>query len=90
MGCMHSINLVFLLTETELNTLVSSVRTRSRLVLSYKIKTTLVFGVMQKPRGYYCAVLFQAFPWFRVAYFSLLTRLYVTVQWIAHACGLTW
>ncbi|GJN05490.1 hypothetical protein PR202_ga23119 [Eleusine coracana subsp. coracana] len=31
-----------------------------------------------------------AFPWFRIAYFILWTCLYVIVQWIAHACGLTW
>ncbi|CAA6668939.1 unnamed protein product [Spirodela intermedia] len=30
------------------------------------------------------------FPWFGMAYFVLWSCLYVTFQWILHACGFTW
>lgn len=30
------------------------------------------------------------FPWFRMAYFVLWSCIYVTFQWILHACGFTW
>ncbi|KAJ0980550.1 hypothetical protein J5N97_008805 [Dioscorea zingiberensis] len=32
----------------------------------------------------------MTFPWFRMAYFVLLSCVYVTFQWILHACGFTW
>ncbi|KAK1316594.1 hypothetical protein QJS10_CPA05g00131 [Acorus calamus] len=52
MGCMHSLNLVFLLIDTALNNL--------------------------------------QFPWFRMAYFIIWSCTYVILQWILHACGLSW
>lgn len=33
---------------------------------------------------------FQPFPWFRAAYFVIWSCVYVTVQWILHACGMSW
>ncbi|XP_077218230.1 protein rolling protein isoform X2 [Tasmannia lanceolata] len=52
MGCMHSLNALFLLLDTSLNSL--------------------------------------PFPWFRMAYFVLWSCLYVTFQWVLHACGFSW
>ncbi|KAG6483706.1 hypothetical protein ZIOFF_060358 [Zingiber officinale] len=52
MGCMHTLNLVFLLLDTALNSL--------------------------------------PFPWFRMAYFTLWSCIYVIFQWVLHACGFSW
>ncbi|XP_043711530.1 uncharacterized protein LOC122660336 isoform X2 [Telopea speciosissima] len=52
MGCMHTLNVVFLLLDTALNRL--------------------------------------PFPWFRFAYFVLWSCIYITFQWVLHACGVTW
>ncbi|WOL15969.1 hypothetical protein Cni_G24751 [Canna indica] len=52
MGCMHSLNIVFLLLDAFLNNL--------------------------------------PFPWFRMAYFILWSCIYVTFQWVLHACGFSW
>ncbi|XP_042476110.1 uncharacterized protein LOC122057852 [Macadamia integrifolia] len=30
------------------------------------------------------------FPWFRLSYFILWSCLYVTFQWVVHACGMSW
>ncbi|XP_042518745.1 uncharacterized protein LOC122092485 [Macadamia integrifolia] len=52
MGCMHTLNLVFLVLDTALNRL--------------------------------------PFPWFRFAYFVFWSSIYITFQWVLHACGFTW
>ncbi|KAF8401240.1 hypothetical protein HHK36_012172 [Tetracentron sinense] len=62
MGCMHSLNLIFLLIDSSVNNLIQK----------------------------YNVLIFQPFPWFRMAYFVLWSCLYVIFQWVIHACGFTW
>ncbi|KAI0510925.1 hypothetical protein KFK09_011536 [Dendrobium nobile] len=52
MACLHSLNAIFLLVDSALNSLL--------------------------------------FPFFGMAYFVLWSCIYVTFQWILHACGLKW
>lgn len=77
MGCMHTLNAVFLLVDTFLN----------NLVMCKSIMCLLLCFHMHASLNY---ISFQKFPWFRMAYFVLWSCIYVIFQWILHACGFTW
>lgn len=84
---MHSINVVFLLGEAALNSLVSWNATPS-----FKYFSSYSFQLESTTFSSYicCTNSFQRFPWFRIAYFFLWTTVYVVFQWILHSAHSTW
>lgn len=78
---MHSINAVFLLGDVFLNGLVSL----------YTLFVRWFFHLLNVNCDWWdLFVFFQRFPFFRIAYFILLTGIFVIFQWIIHACVSMW
>jgi hypothetical protein len=78
---MHSINAIFLIGDTALNSLVSS---------CISFSTSIIVCVSENSYPSIPFVFFQPFPWFRMGYFCLWTVTYVIFQWIVHACINLW
>lgn len=81
MGCMHSLNFVFLLLDTALNSLVCCI-----LIRCWSRKSNFLYSELKQND----LCFFQPFPWFRMAYFVLWSCIYVIFQWILHARGFSW
>ncbi|CAF1884734.1 unnamed protein product [Brassica oleracea] len=75
----HSVNVVFLLGETFLNSLVCisilSLLKHNNMMMVIVLMTLMMISLFT-----------QWFPLFRISYFVLWTGVFVILQWIVHAC----
>ncbi|KAJ0112628.1 hypothetical protein Patl1_00813 [Pistacia atlantica] len=91
MGCMHTLNAAFLLLDSALNNLKYSFQARKRLIFDIQhLWNSFSILCFHRLGDAYFHLIFQPFPWFRLAYFVQWSCLYVVFQWVIHACGFSW
>ncbi|KAB1202661.1 hypothetical protein CJ030_MR8G012613 [Morella rubra] len=103
-GCLHSLNAVFLLLDAALNNLTCAGAVMLTdlvfwcillpFLLGEQFSLTLLIGCLHSLNAVFllldAALNNLPFPWFGFAYFVLWSCLYVSFQWVLHACGFTW